>query len=547
MTNGTSKTGRRAGAAAVEWTKRGAGGTGVMTAALMVATPYLGSCAPDDSGTTRAPVSALPPASPMPASPGPAADAHDVAERIEPPAPVPAGEEAAPPPIAARPAFRAPPFAPVRRPAIAVWLDDRPLGGPFPAGLPADRPPLPNGPLPDERFDPFRPHRDGPILRYAGAAESLRSWTIDGERLARVAAPDLPPLPGVVGVQLAGAADSPFYADQVADALARHAAFGGVPLRNEADEVRTASADGGDASGAGPAGAPFYADQVAYAREPAMGAVAAAVPGGALPTDARMGSASVVSRALPSTSGAGSTRSLEVRRPAGPSISASLPELAAQVAGIGGQHQAPPALGARPERGEVFAAPAWRVAMRVSTGAVLGADPGERSRARGAVRTGKNGRASEGLPTIVADTRGAPPHESRATERQAAVSGLPSAVEIAAALVRPNASGRAPVASQKPSRTARGATHAIYAEHDTGWRAATMTTVGGERYGRFRRGDPIYDNIMAPVAAAQHRTIKVEMPSRRAYGDVATNVVLASSGPPLEADQKRTATIGLVF
>jgi len=71
--------------------------------------------------------------------------------------------------------------------------------------------------------------------------------------------------------------------------------------------------------------------------------------------------------------------------------------------------------------------------------------------------------------------------------------------------------------------------------------------VGDQRYGRLRRGDPVYDNIMAPVATAQHRTIEIDMPRQRAYRDVSTSVILASSGTALDTDQKRAATIDHVF
>ncbi|PCE31210.1 hypothetical protein BZL54_16875 [Burkholderia ubonensis subsp. mesacidophila] len=619
----------------MERAKRSAGGTGVVTAALMITAPYLGSCAPDDSGTTQTPAPASL-ASPVPASSArPATGARNVAERAEPPVRPPFDGEKVAAPLPARSAFRAPPFTLARRSAIAVWLDDRQLGGSFPAGTLADRPPLPNGPLPDERFDFFQPHRDGPVLSYAGVAASLGARAIDGARLARVAASDLPPLPGPAAVRWAGPADSPFYADQVADALARHAEFGGAPAQGEAGAVRTASFDAGDAAGAGLAGAPFYADQIAEARMrplpddalpqltawaadvvaplvsrfsfdipdpkpaaspsialstlggeiayhalserraafteprvlaglldtlkptlaalpmpvPAAGAVSTVVRGDALPAEARGGEAAFASRPLPTMHIAGLRQSLDGQWPVGPPMSASLDELAAQVASIGGHRQAPAVAGARAERMAALASPEWRVAMRVRTDAVPGASSGERSQFGRGARAKANGRVTEGLPTIVADTRSAPPsYEARATERPSVVSGLPSAVEIAAALVRPKAGGRASVASQKSYRMARDAVHAVDAGYDTGWRAATLTTVGRERYGSPHRGGAIYDNIMAPVAAAQDRTIKVDMPPRRAYGDVVTNVaVLASNGPSSEADQKRATTIGYVF
>ena len=591
-----------------------------MTAALMVTAPYLGSCAPDDAGTTQAPVSEAPRASPMPASssaPAQAPGVRDAEERAEPPIRLRVDEKQAPKPIPAPAAFRAGPVAPARRPAIVAGLDDRLLGGSYAVDMLADRPPLPDGPLPDERFDLFRPHRGGPVLSYTGAAASPRARTIDGERMARVAAPDLPPLPGVA-VQLAGPADSPFYADQVADALARYAAFGDAPAHDEAGDVRTASSDGGNASGPGLAGVPFYADQVAYARAhplpddaPSLAArttgsvaslasrfpfpfdlagprpvvppsialstlggevayqalserhaafiesrspagsldtlkpILAALPNAeagagsthasALSTDPRMGTAAFASRSLPSPSGAASTRSLDDPRPAAPSISASVPQRAAQVAGFD----------ARSQRGTAFASREWRVAMRVSTDAVLGAS--DRSRSDRGARGGKNGRASEGLQTIVADMRGVSAHESHVAQRPTVVSGLPSAVEIAAALVRTETDRRVSAGAHRPFRIARDVAHAVDGGRDTGWRAATMATVGDQRYGRLRRGDPVYDNIMAPVATAQHRTIEIDMPRQRAYRDVSTSVILASSGTALDTDQKRAATIDHVF
>ncbi|VWC19468.1 hypothetical protein BLA24064_05725 [Burkholderia latens] len=556
---------------------------------------------------------------------------RDVEARTDPPVPSRVDEEnvAAPAPIP--PAFRTTPFAPVRRPVIAIGLDDRLLGGPVAIESLADRPPLPNGPLPDERFDLFRPHRGGPVLSYTGAAEPLRGPMLDGERLARVASPDLPPLPGAA-VQLAGATDSPFYADQVADALARYAASGGAAVRDEAGEVRTASADGGDASGGSLGGVPFYADQIAYARahplpdapssvaaeasedvasfvlrfpfglsgsqravppgiafstlgaevayhalserraalEPrslaglldtlkpilaaspapatrAAGAIPTVAHDRAVPAEARVGDAAIASRSSPSVRVAGSTRPLDGQRAAMPTMSASLSELVAQVDSIGGQRGTPPEFGARPRGGAALPSEARRVAMRVSTAAVLGDGSGERNQHRRGARATKNGHASEGLPTIVADTRTVSAHESRAPERPAIVAGLPSAVEMAAALVRPGTSERMAMGARGPSRTARGAGHAVAAGRETGWRAAAMTTVGDQRYGRFRRGDPLYDNVMAPVAAAQHRSVTVDMPPQRPYRDVATNVVLASSGPSVDAEQQRAATISHVF
>ncbi|MBR8323776.1 MULTISPECIES: hypothetical protein [Burkholderia cepacia complex] len=618
MTNGTSRKGWRARAAAAEWAKRSAGGTGVMTAALMITAPYLGSCAPDDSGATPAPA---------PASAPPAGVRH-VDERTDPPVQFRVDEAKAPDPVPSPPAFRPTPFAPVRRPAIAVGLDDRLLGGPLAVDGLAGRPPLPNGPLPDERLDLFRPHRGGPVLSYTGAAESLRAQMLDGERLARIASPDLPPLPGVA-VQLAGATDSPFYADQVADALARYAASGGTAVHDEAGGVRTASWDGGDASGGGLAGVPFYADQIAYARthplpddvpslgagatesvaslvsrfpfdlpgpkraappsialstlggevayhalserraaliEPrsvtglldtlkpilaalpklATGAVSTVAHDGGVPAEARIGEAGFASRSPSSAHVAGSTRPLDGQWAPMPTMSASLPELATQVASIGGQRQASPEFGARPQRSTAFASREWRVAMRVSTAAVPGAGSGERSQTGRGARAAKNGHASEGLPTIVADTRSVSAYESRALERPTVVAGLPSAVEMAAALVRPETSGRMSTEARASSRIARGAAHAD-AGRDTGWRAAAMTTVGDQRYGRFRRGDPLYDNVMTSVAAAQHRSVTIDMPPQRPYRDVATSVILASSGPTLDAEQQRAATIGRVF
>ncbi len=615
MTNGTSRKGRRARAAAVEWVKRSAGGTGVMTAALMVTAPYLGSCAPDDSGATRAPAPA--------SSSAPPADVRDVEERIDPSVQPRVDKEKAPDPVPSPPAFPATPFAPVRRPAMAAGLDDRLLGGPFAVDSLADRPPLPNGPLPDERFDLFRPHRGGPVLSYTGAAEPLRAQMLDGERLARAASPDLPPLPGVA-VQLAGATDSPFYADQVADALARYAASGGAAVHDEAGEVRTASSDAG-----GLAGEPFYADQIAYARahslpdgvpsltaeardgvvslvsrfpfdlsgqtragspgitlsplggevayhalserraafvepgspsglldtlkpilsaspKPAAGAVSTVDHAGAVPAEARIGEAAFASRSSPSVRVAGSTRQPDGQRAAMPTMSASLPELAARVASIGGQRQTSPAPSPRAQGSTAFASQEWRVAMRVSTGAVLGVGSGERRQFGRGARAAKNGHASEGLPTIVADTRSMLAYESRAPEWPAVVAGLPSAVEMAAALVRPETSGRVSAPARASSRIARGAAHAD-AAHDTGWRAAAMKTVGDQRYGRFRRGDPLYDNVMASVAAAQHRSVTIDMPPQRPYRDVATSVILASSGPSVDAEQQRAATIGHVY
>ncbi|MET1531208.1 hypothetical protein [Burkholderia sola] len=485
--------------------------------------------------------------------------------------------------------------------------------------MPTDRPPLPDGPLPDERFDLFRPHRGGPVLSYTGAAAPLRARTIDGERMASVAAPDLPPLPGVA-VQLAGPADSPFYADQVADALARYAALGGAPARDDAGDVRTASSDGDNASGPGLAGVPFYADQVAYARahplpddapslaartadsvaslvarfpfdvsgsraavppsialstlggevayhalserhaafieprsltglldtlkpilaampKPAAGSGSTVARAAAVPTDPRRGPAASASRPLPSPSVAGSTQALDDQRLATSSMSASVPQLAAQVVSPG----------ARAQHDAAFASPEWRVAMRVSTDAALGARAGDRGRSDRGARDGKSGRASTGLPTIVADMRGVSQYESRIAQRPAVVSGLPSAVEMAAALVRTETGRRASGEARKPFRIARDVAHAVDAGRDTGWRAATMATVGDQRYGRSRRGDPVYDNIMAPVAAAQHRSIEIDMPPHRAYRDVATSVVLASSGPSADADQKGAAAIGHVF
>ncbi|MET3215390.1 UNVERIFIED_ORG: hypothetical protein ABIC48_003156 [Burkholderia territorii] len=628
MTNGTSTKGRRARAAAVEWAKRSAGGTGVMTAALMVTAPYLGSCAPDDSGATPAPASGAPRTLPASASSSvsPTRVRH-VEERPGPPVRFRVDEAKAPDPVSSPPAFRPTPFAPVRRPAIAVALDDRLLGGPLAVDELAGRPPLPNGPLPDERFDLFRPHRGGPVLSYTGAAEPLRAQMLDGERLARIASQDLPPLPGVA-VQLAGAMNSPFYADQVADALARDAASGGAAVHDEAGDARTASWGGGDASGGGLAGVPFYADQIAYARthplpdgvsslgadategvalvarfpfdlsgpkgavppsialstlggevayhalserraalieprsvtglldtlkpvlaalpKPATRAVPTVAHGGAVPAEARIGEFAFASRSSPSMRMAGSTRPLDGQRAAMATMSASLPELAAQVASIGWQRQTPPALDARPQRGTAFAAQEWRVAMRVSTAAMSGAGTGERSQTGRGARATKNGHAPEGLPMIVVDTRSVSEYASRAVARPAVVAGLPSAVEMAAALVRPETSGRMSTGARTSSRIARGAAPAD-AGRDTGWRAAAMTTVGDQRYGRFRRGDPLYDNVMTSVAAAQHRSVTVDMPPQRPYRDIATSVILASSGPSLDPEQQRTAAIGHVF
>ncbi|NTZ08010.1 hypothetical protein [Burkholderia metallica] len=629
MTNGASSKGRRARAAAVEWAKRSAGGTGVMTAALMVTAPYLGSCTPDDSGATPAPASEASRTVPAPASSSaPPTGVRHVEERTDPPVQFRVDEAKAPDPVPSPPAFRPTPFAPVRRPAIAVGLDDRLLGGPLALDGLAGRPPLPNGPLPDERFDLFRPHRGGPVLSYTGASEPLRAQMLDGERLARVASPELPPLPGVA-VQLASATDSPFYADQVADALARYAASGGTAVHDEGGEVRTARSDGDDASGGGLAGVPFYADQIAYARthplpdgapsltaeategvaslvsrfpfdlsgpkgaappsialstlggeiayhalserraalieprlvtglldtlkpvlaalpKPATGAVSTVAHGGAVPAEARIGEVAFVARSSPSMRMAGSTRPLDGQRAAMPTMSASLAELAAQVASIGWQRQTPPALGAHPQRGTAFAAQEWRVAMRVSTAAVSVAGSGARTQAGRGARATKNGHASEGLPTIVADTRSVSAYASRALERPTVVAGLPSAVEMAAALVRSETSGRMSTGARTSSRIARGAAHAD-AGRDTGWRAAAMTTVGDQRYGRFRRDDPLYDNIMTSVAAAQHRSVTVDMPPQRPYRDVATSVILASSGPSLDAEQQRAAAIGHMF
>lgn len=629
MTNGTSRKGRRARAAAVEWAKRSAGGTGVMTAALMATAPYLGSCAPDDSGAARAPASEVPRSVPAPASSvAPPAGVRDVDERTDPPVQPRVDEDKAPHPVPPPSAFPAAPFAPVRRPAIAAGLDDRLLGGPLAADSLADRPPLPNGPLPDERFDLFRPHRGGPVLSYTGAAEPLRARMLDGERLARVASPDLPPLPGVA-VELAGATDSPFYADQVADALARYAAAGGAAVHDEAGAVRAASADRGDASGRGLAGEPFYADQIAYARthpspggapaltadasegvaslvsrfpfdlsgptraappsialstlggevayhalserraasveprsltglldtlkpvlaalpKPATGAVSTIAHRGAEPAEARIGDAAFASPLSPAVRVAGSARPLDGQRAAMLATPASLPELAARVASIAGQRQTLPELGARPQGGTAFASQAWRVTTRVSTGAVLGAGAGERSQPGRGARGAKNGHASEGLPTIVADTRNVLAYASRAPERPAVIDGLPSAVEMAAALVRPETSGRVSKGARASSRIARGTAHAD-AARDTGWRTAAMKTEGDQRYGRFRRGDPLYDNVMASVATARHRSVAIDMPPQRPYRDVATSVILASSGPSVDAEQQRAVTIGHVY
>ncbi|WP_143286795.1 hypothetical protein [Burkholderia ubonensis] len=487
-----------------------------------------------------------------------------------------------------RPAFRAPPFAPARRSAIAVLLDDRLLGGPSLAGL-ADRPPLPSGPLPDEGFDPFQPHLDGPVLSYAGTAASLRARTTDCARFACIAGQALPPLPGgTVVVQRAGPADSPFYADQVADALARHAAFGGTPAPGDAGVLRAASREAGDASGSGLAGAPFYADQIAEARmRPPPGdasprpmawaadvvaslvsrfpfdvpdpkpvaspSIALSTLGGetgyhallerrAAFTEPRVLAGlldalkpTLTASPLPPMRVAGLAASLDGRLPVGPQMSASAGELAAQVASIGGR-PAPVVADARAEGGMKRAAPEWRVTMRARTDAVPGAD--ERSRFGRGARANTIGRGAEGLPTIVADMRTTPPaYDARATARPAAVSGLPSAVEIAAALVQSEGRGRSPAAKRKPNRTTRdAATYSVDAGRDTGWRAATATTVADERYRRPRWGGVAYDNIMASVAAtapvARGRTVNVDMPRRGAYGDVAMSVAAVASNRP---------------
>ncbi|WP_232448954.1 hypothetical protein [Burkholderia ubonensis] len=479
-----------------------------------------------------------------------------------------------------RPAFRAPSFAPARRSAIAVLLDDRLLGGPSLAGL-ADRPPLPSGPLPDEGFDPFQPHLDGPVLSYAGTAASLRARTADCARFACIAAPALPPLPGgTVVVQRAGPADSPFYADQVADALARHPAFGGTPAPGEA----------GDAPGSALAGVAFYADQIAEARmrppsgdaSPRPMAMAADVVASLVsrfpfdvPDPKPVASPSIALSTLGGETGyhallerraafteprvlaglldalkptltasplppmrvAGLAASLDGRLPVGPQMSASADELAAQVASIGGR-PAPAVADARAEGGMGLAVPGWRVTMRARTDAVPGAGAGERSRFGRGARANTIGRGAEGLPTIVADMRTTPPaYDARATARPAAVSGLPSAVEIAAALVQSEGSGRSPAAKRKPNRTTRDAAmYSVDAGRDTGWRAATATTVADERHRRPRWGGVVYDNIMASVAAtapvARGRTVNVDMPRRGAYGDVAMSVAALASNRP---------------
>ncbi|KVL69962.1 hypothetical protein WJ47_08225 [Burkholderia ubonensis] len=560
--------------------KRSAGGTGVATAALMLTAPYLGSCAPDDSGTTQIhPPASL--ASPVPASPTSAATgARPVAELAGPPVRPPFDVEKKVASRPGRPAFRAPSFAPARRSAIAVLLDDRLLGGPSLAGL-ADRPPLPSGPLPDEGFDPFQPHLDGPVLSYAGTAASLRARTADCARFACIAAPALPPLPGgTVVVQRAGPADSPFYADQVADALACHPAFGGTPAPGEA----------GDASGSALAGVPFYADQIAEARmrppsgdaSPRPMAMAADVVASLVsrfpfdvPDPKPVASPSIALSTLGGETGyhallerraafteprvlaglldalkptltasplppmrvAGLAASLDGRLPVGPQMSASADELAAQVASIGGR-PAPVVADARAEGGMGLAVPGWRVTMRARMDAVPGAGAGERSRFGRGARANTIGRGAEGLPTIVADMRTtSPAYDARATARPAAVSGLPSAVEIAAALVQSEGSGRSPAAKRKPNRTTRDAAmYSVDAGRDTGWRAATATTVADERYRRPRWGGVVYDNIMASVAAtapvARGRTVNVDMPRRGAYGDVAMSVAALASNRP---------------
>ncbi|KVO28890.1 hypothetical protein WJ85_13470 [Burkholderia ubonensis] len=580
MVNGTDKTGRRTEAAAKARMKRSAGGTGVATAALMLTAPYLGSCAPDDSDTTQIhPPASL--ASPVPASPTSAATgARPVAELAGPPVRPPFDVEKKVASRPGRPAFRAPSFAPARRSAIAVLLDDRLLGGPPLAGL-ADRPPLPSGPLPDEGFDPFQPHLDGPVLSYAGTAASLRARTADCARFACIAAPALPPLPGgTVVVQRAGPADSPFYADQVADALARHPAFGGTPAPGEA----------GDASGSALAGVAFYADQIAEARmrppsgdaSPRPMAMAADVVASLVsrfpfdvPDPKPVASPSIALSTLGGETGyhallerraafteprvlaglldalkptltasplppmrvAGLAASLDGRLPVGPQMSASADELAAQVASIGGR-PAPAVADARAEGGMGLAVPGWRVTMRARTDAVPGAGAGERSRFGRGARANTIGRGAEGLPTIVADMRTTPPaYDARATARPAAVSGLPSAVEIAAALVQSEGSGRSPAAKRKPNRTTRDAAmYSVDAGRDTGWRAASATTVADERHRRPRWGGVVYDNIMASVAAtapvARGRTVNVDMPRRGAYGDVAMSVAALASNRP---------------
>ncbi|KVU98304.1 hypothetical protein WK75_06470 [Burkholderia ubonensis] len=580
MVNGTDKTGRRTEAAAKARMKRSAGGTGVATAALMLTAPYLGSCAPDDSDTTQIhPPASL--ASPVPASPTSAATgARPVAELAGPPVRPPFDVEKKVASRPGRPAFRAPSFAPARRSAIAVLLDDRLLGGPSLAGL-ADRPPLPSGPLPDEGFDPFQPHLDGPVLSYAGTAASLRARTADCARFACIAAPALPPLPGgTVVVQRAGPADSPFYADQVADALARHPAFGGTPAPGEA----------GDAPGSALAGVAFYADQIAEARmrppsgdaSPRPMAMAADVVASLVsrfpfdvPDPKPVASPSIALSTLGGETGyhallerraafteprvlaglldalkptltasplppmrvAGLAASLDGRLPVGPQMSASADELAAQVASIGGR-PAPAVADARAEGGMGLAVPGWRVTMRARTDAVPGAGAGERSRFGRGARANTIGRGAEGLPTIVADMRTTPPaYDARATARPAAVSGLPSAVEIAAALVQSEGSGRSPAAKRKPNRTTRDAAmYSVDAGRDTGWRAATATTVADERHRRPRWGGVVYDNIMASVAAtapvARGRTVNVDMPRRGAYGDVAMSVAALASNRP---------------
>ncbi|KWE96747.1 hypothetical protein WL80_05270 [Burkholderia ubonensis] len=573
MVNGTDKTGRRTEAAAKARMKRSAGGTGVATAALMLTAPYLGSCAPDDSDTTQIhPPASL--ASPVPASPTSAATgARPVAELAGPPVRSPFDVEKKVASRPGRPAFRAPSFAPARRSAIAVLLDDRLLGGPPLAGL-ADRPPLPSGPLPDEGFDPFQPHLDGPVLSYAGTAASLRARTADCARFACIAAPALPPLPGgTIVVQRAGPADSPFYADQVADALARHPAFGGTP-----------------APGSALAGVAFYADQIAEARmrppsgdaSPRPMAMAADVVASLVsrfpfdvPDPKPVASPSIALSTLGGETGyhallerraafteprvlaglldalkptltasplppmrvAGLAASLDGRLPVGPQMSASADELAAQVASIGGR-PAPVVADARAEGGMGLAVPGWRVTMRARTDAVPGAGAGERSRFGRGARANTIGRGAEGLPTIVADMRTTPPaYDARATARPAAVSGMPSAVEIAAALVQSEGSGRSPAAKRKPNRTTRDAAmYSVDAGRDTGWRAASATTVADERHRRPRWGGVVYDNIMASVAAtapvARGRTVNVDMPRRGAYGDVAMSVAALASNRP---------------
>lgn len=509
-------------------------------------------------------------------------------------------------------------------------LDDRLLDGSSAAGALADRPPLPSGPLPDERFDPFRPYRGGPLLSYTdgtGTAASPRAPGIDGARLVRVAAPDVPPLPAMAAVRSSGPDASPFYADQVADALARHVTLADASTHDEPGAAHAASRGRGDVSSGGLTRAPFYADQVAYARmhvlpvemptraaagaadvvapfaspfsfaiselalraspdsvssmqdgevarhasfaghiafaEPhsttagldrrnspvpawttaglVSGSVAAVVRDRVWSAEAAIGDTDFARQWSPSIRVAEPTRQLVGGRPIAQLAPVSIDELAAQVAGIGGDR--PPSTADR--------APASRrphVAMRVRTHAVSHADSHDRSPLVRAVHAKPDGRISERLSAVAIDAHVTQPYDAHPTSRANTLSEMPSATEIAAALVAPKAGGLASAASQKPYRTAHDAMLATAdARRDVDWRLTAETKVGLDRDNRTYRS-VVHENIMAPVAAAQHRAITLDMPQPRAYRDVVTSVaVVASNGPSFDIDRKRAPTIGYVF